>query len=202
MVNRKMFTRVSVGLAAAAVAALTVLAPQASAAQAGTTQANTAPASNARQAAVQQALKVTPNVADSGCTGRALPLDCWVHEPIVTQPSATYPTIQFLPGDHVTVDAGGCVQTGGHGATWKRYVNPASDNGLYHGLINIPGGTAGTQQIWTAVGRTFTVGGSGGSLVLGYEDDGYSDNGYYSHDDGTGNQCKGVGNAWVHIVIS
>jgi hypothetical protein len=25
---------------------------------------------------------------------------------------------------------------------------------------------------------------------LGYEDDGYSDNGYYAHDDGTGDQCK------------
>src|SRR4051812_5663056 len=188
MVNRKMFTRALVGLAATAVAALTVLAPQAGAAP------------NARPASVQQT--VTPRVADSGCTGRTLPLDCWVHEPIVTQPSATYPTIQFLPGDHVFVDAGGCVQTGGHGATWKRYVNPASDNGLYHGLINIPGATGGLVQIWTAVGRTFTVGGSGGSLVLGYEDDGYGDNGYYSHDDGTGNQCKGVGNAWVHIVIS
>ena len=194
MVNRKMFTRALVGLAATAVAALTMLAPQASAAP------------SARQTAVQQAAvgqkAVTPKVADSGCTGRTLPLDCWVHEPIVTQPSATYPTIQFLPGDHVWVDAGGCVQTGGHGATWKRYVDPASDNGLYHGLINIPGATGGTVQIWTAVGRTFTVGGSGGSLVLGYQDDGYSDNGYYSHDDGTGNQCKGVGNAWVHIVIS
>jgi hypothetical protein len=187
MANRKMFTRALVGLAATAVAGLTVLTPQASAAP------------SARPAAVQQ---IAPRMADSGCTGRTLPLDCWVHEPIVTQPSTTYPTIQFLPGDHVSVDAGGCVQTGGHGATWKRYVDPASDNGLYHGLINIPGATGGTVQIWTAVGRTFTVGGSGGSLVLGYQDDGYSDNGYYSHDDGTGNQCKGVGNAWVHIVIS
>jgi hypothetical protein len=192
MVNRKMFTRALVGLAATAVAALTVLAPPAGAAP------------QAKPAAVQQASAqqaVAPRVADAGCTGRTLPLDCWVHEPIVTQPSTTYPTIQFLPGDHVFVDAGGCVQTGGHGATWKRYVNPASDNGLYHGLIAIPGAT-GLVQIWTLVGRTVTVGGSGGSLVLGYQDDGYSDNGYYSHDDGTGNQCKGVGNAWVHIVIS
>ncbi|MFC0437489.1 hypothetical protein [Kutzneria buriramensis] len=191
MVNRKMFTRAFVGLAAAAVAALTVLAPSAT--------ADTA--QNARQVAVQHALAVSPKLADAGCTGRTLPLDCWVHEPIVTAPNTTYPTIQFLPGDHVTVDAGGCVQTGGHGLTWKRYVNPSSDNGLYHGTITIPGAT-GNVQLWTAVGRTFTVGGSGGSLVLGYQDDGYSDNGYYSHDDGTGDQCKGVGNAWVHIVIS
>jgi len=194
MVNRKMFTRALVGLAATAAAVLTVLAPQASATP------------QARPAAVQQASgqqSVAPRTADAGCTGRTLPLDCWVHEPIVTQPSATYPTIQFLPGDHVFVDAGGCVQTGGHGATWKRYVNPSSDNGLYHGSINIPGATGGLVQLWTAVGRSFTVSaGGGGTLVLGYQDDGYSDNGYYAHDDGTGNQCKGVENAWVHLVIS
>ena len=34
------------------------------------------------------------------------------------------------------------------------------------------------------------------------EDDGYSDNGYYSHDDGTNNQCKGVDNAWVSLTIT
>ena len=39
-------------------------------------------------------------------------------------------------------------------------------------------------------------------LVLGYEDDGYSDNGYYAHDDGTGGQCKNVGNAWVNLTFS
>jgi hypothetical protein len=51
------------------------------------------------------------------------------------------------------------------------------------------------------VGRTFVVSGQGGSLVLGYQDDGYSDNGYWGHDNGTGDQCKNVGNAWVHLVI-
>jgi hypothetical protein len=46
------------------------------------------------------------------------------------------------PGDIVTVvNAGGCVQTGGSGAIWKRYVNPdASDApNLYHGLVGIAG---------------------------------------------------------------
>lgn len=145
---------------------------------------------------------VTPHVADAYCTGRGSPLDCWVHEPVVTQPTTYYPAIQFQPGDRVSIDAGGCVQTGGHGSTWKRYVDPASDSDLYHGLINIPGGTAGTQRLVAVVGQTVVIGGSGGSLMLGYQDNNYSDNGYWGHDDGTGNQCKGVGNAWVHLVIS
>jgi hypothetical protein len=38
-------------------------------------------------------------------------------------------------------------------------------------------------------------------FFLGYEDDGYGDNGYYSHDNGTGNQCLDVGNAWVNVTL-
>ncbi len=40
-------------------------------------------------------------------------------------------------------------------------------------------------------------------LRLGYEDDNYSDNGYWgrSGDDGTGNQCKGLGNAFVIVTV-
>jgi hypothetical protein len=145
---------------------------------------------------------VRPNATSAGCYygGQAV-FDCYVTEPIVNQPSATYPGIQFFPGAHVFVDAGGCVQTGGHGKTWKRYVNPSSDNGLYHGTMYIPGVTNGPQELWTLVGRTFVTT-AGGALLLGYQDDGYSDNGYYSHDDGTGDQCKNVGNAWVHLIIS
>ena len=37
-------------------------------------------------------------------------------------------------------------------------------------------------------------------FFLGYEDDGYGDNGYYSHDNGTGNQCLDVGDAWVTLI--
>ena len=32
-------------------------------------------------------------------------------------------------------------------------------------------------------------------------DDNYDDNGYYAHDDGTNGQCRGVGNAYVHVSI-
>ncbi|MFF7234355.1 hypothetical protein [Streptomyces sioyaensis] len=54
-----------------------------------------------------------------GCSSTTLPIDCTITEPVVTQRETTYP-FAFLPGDHVTVSGGGCVQTGGHGLTWKR----------------------------------------------------------------------------------
>lgn len=136
-----------------------------------------------------------------GCSGTTLPIDCKITEPVVTQPSTLY-NFSFLPGDHVTVTAGGCAQTGGSGLTWKRYVDPASDNDLYHGLITIPGATGSLVRLVNVVGRQYTVGGRGGSLVLGYEDTDYSDNGYWGHDDGTGNQCLNSVNAWVEIVIT
>src|SRR5947209_10590917 len=68
-----------------------------------------------------------------------------IDQPIVTQALTQYPQILFHPGDTVTVDAGGCVQTGGIGPTWKRYVNPSGPDSdhLYHGLIMIPGATFG-----------------------------------------------------------
>lgn len=135
-----------------------------------------------------------------GCSGTTLPIDCTITEPVVTEPSTTY-SFSFLPGDHVTVDGGGCVQTGGRGLTWKRYVDPASDNDLYHGLITVPGATGSLERLLNVVGRQYLVGGRGGSLVLGYQDDGYSDNGYSAHDNGTGNQCLNSVNAYVHIVI-
>jgi hypothetical protein len=39
------------------------------------------------------------------------------------------------------------------------------------------------------------------SLHLGYEDDGYSDNGYWGHDDGTEDQCSGSVNAFIELAI-
>src|SRR5438105_9059582 len=65
---------------------------------------------------------------------------CRIDEPNVTQRLTPYIDIAFQIGDSVTIDAGGCVQTGGIGPTWKRYVNPQGPNSdqLYHGLILIP----------------------------------------------------------------
>ena len=136
-----------------------------------------------------------------GCAGTTLPINCTITEPVVNTPQTTY-QFSFLPGDQVMVTAGGCVQTGGSGNTWKRYVDPASDSDLYHGLITIPGTTGNLDRLVNVVGRPLVVGGRGGSLILGYQDDNYGDNGYYAHDNGTGNQCLNSVNAWVNIVIS
>ncbi len=75
------------------------------------------------------------------CSNSPTGMTCRVDEPTVTRRLSTYPQITFKPGDRVTVQAGGCVQTGGTGKTWKRYVNPSGPNSdrLYHGLIQLPG---------------------------------------------------------------
>ena len=39
------------------------------------------------------------------------------------------------------------------------------------------------------------------SLHLGYEDDGYQDNGYWGHDNGTENQCSGSVNAFIELAV-
>jgi hypothetical protein len=142
------------------------------------------------------------------CTPTGNVINCRVDTPVVTQPSFPYPAIRFRAGDKATVNAGGCVQTGGRGRTWKRYVDPSGPNSdrLYHGLIFIPGLTqAGSlQRISTVTGRQYVlpnINPLANSLLLGYEDDGYKDNGYYAHDDGTEDQCKNVGNAWVTVRI-
>jgi hypothetical protein len=125
--------------------------------------------------------------------------------------------IGLRPGDLVTIFADGCVQTGGFGGTWKRYVNPQGRNAdrLYHGTLGVlnavePDGTGlpnpvriqdllqGLQPVWIPVGQP---------LRLGYEDDNYSDNGYWGHDNGNPPQCNldfshGFGgNAFVTVVI-
>src|SRR5947207_2818943 len=67
---------------------------------------------------------------------------CRIDQPVVTQEAQhgkAYP-VTFRPGDLVTIAAGGCVQTGGWGSTWKRYVDPKGPKAdrLYHGTIWIP----------------------------------------------------------------
>jgi len=131
---------------------------------------------------------------------------CRIDQPVVNTPATAYPDVTYQPGDTITVEAGGCVQTGGRGQTWKSYVNPQGDNSdrLYHGLIWLPGATSGMQRIGASpqpfpvsstISPKLTV------LHLGYEDDQYDDNGYYKHDDGTSDQCKNVGDAYVVLTI-
>ncbi|MGV8988746.1 MAG: hypothetical protein ACOH2H_21005 [Cypionkella sp.] len=135
-----------------------------------------------------------------------------IAEPTVNQASKNYPNIVFLPGDTVAINAGGCVQTGGAGRTWKRYVNPSGPNAdhLYHGLVSIPGATIGLTRLQDVQGGLsippeFKVAnGAPLTLTLGYEDDDYSDNGYWGHDPGTDNQCGATdgGNAWLELTIT
>lgn len=141
---------------------------------------------------------------------------CTINEPNVTQRETLYPAVEFAPGDVVEINANGCVQTGGLGATWKRYVNPWGDNSdrLYHGLIRIPSATPGSGlvRIQSVVSNPIVVTGAGVPaaqlfLHLGYEDDGYSDNGYNAHDNGTDNQCltdpnKSFDGTPAHVTIT
>jgi hypothetical protein len=121
-----------------------------------------------------------------------------------------YGWISFKPGDAITIYAGGCVQTGGHGATWKSYTYPSGDNSgdLYSGTIVIPGVIPGPQRIAGALNRQWHVGDDLQPpdlkqlyLQLGYQDDGYGDNGYYAHDNGNNNQCLNVTGAYVEVQI-
>lgn len=116
-----------------------------------------------------------------------------ISRPVVSQPLFDYKSIVLLPGEQIGINAEGCVQTGGAGSTWKRYVNPSGSNSdrLYFGSMEIPG-VLNNMRLSTLLGQTITMPEvSPTTLVLRYSDDNYGDNGYYSHDNGTENQCAG-----------
>lgn len=150
-----------------------------------------------------------------------------IKSPIVNRPDVVYdghsaaPVIPLNPGDKVEIEAGGCVQTGGQGKTWKRYVDPLGENAdrFYFGQIHIPGNPAGVMTpLRNMPGATrdpqapdkwhisFTVRGGVTAqdlfLHLGYTDDHYADNSYKDHDDGNPEQCKNIGNAYLIIKIT
>src|SRR5579875_947853 len=89
------------------------------------------------------ALGTLQAATDFKCTQAGDVITCHIDEPNVTQQRTEYHSVVFEPNDVVQVLAGGCVQTGGSGLTWKRYVDPEGPNSdrLYHGLITIPGVT-------------------------------------------------------------
>jgi hypothetical protein len=137
-----------------------------------------------------------------------------IDSPVVTQARTPINELVVYQGDRIWLRAGGCAQTGGHGATWKRYVNPSgsNSNSLYHGEIQIPGAVESMTFLNQLIGddgswsRMWTAGEGNpnfqvGTINIGYTDDDYGDNGYWGHDDGTENQCRGVYNAWLHLYI-
>jgi hypothetical protein len=120
-------------------------------------------------------------------------------------------SITFKPGDSISFNAGGCVQTGGLGDTWKRYVDPEGNNAdhFYSGTVQISGVIGSPTRIAGVMQHGPWLVPSGLTpqtqtqlfLHLGYQDDDYGDNGYWSHDDGNPVQCSGVGPAWVEITV-
>ncbi len=159
-----------------------------------------------------------PPLLDPRCSSRTATgtFTCTIDKPNVTQAETPYPIVVFAPGDVVEINADGCVQTGGSGQTWKRYVNPSGPNSdrLYHGLVRIPTGTKNSAlvRIKDVISNPITVTGAGVpesqlTLSLGYEDDKYSDNGYDKHDNGTDNQCqtdptRNVDGGPAHVTIT
>lgn len=142
-----------------------------------------------------------------------------IYSPHVHTPQTNYKNIVFRPGDRVTVQGSGCVQTGGIGPTWKRYVDPFAPDALmlYHGLVGMPyldrtyrdsGIVPRLVRIQRLIGKVYVVPAYKGDsaepyyLRLGYEDTNYDDNGYYRHDNGTGGQCYRTTEAKVVITIT
>ena len=134
-----------------------------------------------------------------------------IDQPIVNDPNPFgYSMVKFKPGDMININAGGCVQIGGHGKTWKSYVNPSGSDAdhLYSGTISIPGVLeGGIQRIGGELGEHWVPRDLPPTvtpnlyLTVGYQDDGYSDNGYYAHDNGDNDQCLNAGPAWIELLV-
>ena len=141
-----------------------------------------------------------------------------IDKPDISRSQVPYPYITLNQFDTITITAGGCVQTGGHGKTWKRYINPIGPNApkpdffnpvkmnsLYISCFKIDGFTTGFQRLSDYIGRPYVMPANvnKSTFFLGYSDDDYSDNGYENRNDdnGTQEQCKGLGNAFVIVKI-
>ncbi len=138
-----------------------------------------------------------------------------IEKPIVTKSGCIYSGIEFLEPGQLEVFAGGCVQTGGGGETWKRYVNPKDSDDNYMGTLEVKGasvlGSDGLEEVgketisqfvsWTNSGKNIYVLDGTHHVAIGYKDDDHSDNGYYLWDRGTEGQCVGAGNAWIALCF-
>jgi hypothetical protein len=132
--------------------------------------------------------------------------DVWrIDSPNVLQQDTTYTPIRFAPLDRVELSAGGCDQNGGHGNTWRHYVDPAND-ARHHGLVRLPGFT-NFQRIMDVAGpsHVMTIPASiigDGVLHLGFESSDFAAGGYWGRDPGPNDECVGQPNAWVVITIN
>jgi hypothetical protein len=146
------------------------------------------------------------DISTGGVQGKVWRID----RPNVWQRTTEYPLIKFKPGDKVWFKAGGCAQTGRHGASWDEYVWPQGTDSptMYAGTAYIQMVTGSSvRRIGSLIScQPYQVpipnpGEQVGFLTLGYEDNDYSDNGYWGHDNGERDQCKNVGPAWVEVTI-
>ena len=128
-----------------------------------------------------------------------------IDQPTVDAASTIYPRVVLRRGDLVRISAGGCVQTGGHGKTWRRFVAPTGTDAerLYSGTIDINGAQPaphGRLAEW--IGVPFGIVADTGTVAVGYEDLNYGDNGYANPDAGLGDQCLGQPPAWIAFNVT
>ena len=155
--------------------------------------------------AVEQKERVNCEIARTDwdlCNARTVRADYRIDQPNVNIPAGVDTDIVLLAGDQIRIEAGGCVQTGGRGKTWKRYVNPIPED-KHYGTIRIAGIIQETK-ISNVLSKRIDIPASahGAKLHLGYVDSHYADNGYYAHDDGVEGQCKDLPDAFFRVVIT
>lgn len=132
--------------------------------------------------------------------------DVWrIDSPNVLQADTSYTQVRFAPLDRVELEAGGCDQNGGHGDTWRHYVDPPTDS-QHHGLIRLPG-FASFRRIMDVTGQaratTLPASTAGDAILhLGFESDNFSAGGYWGRDPGPHGECIGQPNAWLVITIN
>ena len=128
-------------------------------------------------------LALLPSVSSANCPAPGTNQRC-LDQPPVNAASTSEPGFSFPAGSTVRFQADGCEQTGGSGATWKRYVNPDPPNGVnqYHGKVGIVSNVGGPVTL--ALTRLLDIQNSSfrpataSFLQVGFEDDGYGDNNY------------------------
>jgi hypothetical protein len=120
------------------------------------------------------------------------------------------PDIQLRFGDRVTIDAGGCVQTGFHGDTMFPYLEGGDDgrgnireNNDWYGTLGVinaflyeSGKPLDGKRIINVRGQPFWIA-VDQKLRLGYGDTNYKDNGYWGHNTA---KCDGTP-AFVTVTI-
>jgi hypothetical protein len=83
-------------------------------------------------------LVALPAASSANCPALGTNQRC-LDQPPVNAASTDERGFTFPVGSTVRIQADGCEQTGGSGATWKRYVNPDPPGGVnqYHGRAAI-----------------------------------------------------------------